>query len=265
MMTWSGGRRKLYAILNAREGDNWTLKVDDVLLSLLILLNVLAAILETVKPIHERYSAVFNGFELFSLAVFSLEYLLRVWVSVEAPGLEGRFKRLRFMATPVQVLDLVVLAPLFLPHFTTMDLRFLRLFRVLRSLRILKLSRYFDSLHAIGRVLKRQQEHLIVIFIALGVVITVASSVVYLVEHEAQPAVFSSIPATMWWAVATLSTVGYGDMFPVTTGGKACAAIISLCGIGIFALPAGVLASGFVEEIQSKKKPCCPHCHRELT
>ena len=86
-MTWSGGRRKLYAILNAREGDNWTLKVDDVLLSLLILLNVLAAILETVKPIHERYSAVFNGFELFSLAVFSLEYLLRVWVSLEAPGL----------------------------------------------------------------------------------------------------------------------------------------------------------------------------------
>lgn len=257
-------RKRMYQVLNSHNGDFWT-KVDDIFLSGLILLNVVACILETVKPINEQFQSLFLRFEIFSLAVFSAEYLLRVWVSIEDPALTGRFRRLEFMCRPIQVLDLFVLAPMFLPHFTSLDLRVLRLFRVLRSLRVLKLSRYFDSLHTIGRVLKKQREHLVIIFIALGVVLIVTSSMVYLIEHEAQPTVFSSIPATMWWAIATLTTVGYGDMYPITTAGKACAAFIALCGIGLFALPAGVMASGFIEEIQHKKRPtCCPHCSKEL-
>lgn len=257
-------RRRLYQILNSHDGHFWA-HVVDIPLSILILLNVAACILETVKPIHDRYSHAFNIFEVFSLAIFSVEYLLRVWVSVEDPTIIGRFRRLKFMCRPMQALDFFVLAPMFLPHFTTMDLRILRLFRVLRSLRVLKLTRYFDSLHMIGRVLKKQREHLVVICVALGVVLTVTSSIVFLIEHEVQPEVFSSIPATMWWAVTTLTTVGYGDMYPISAAGKACAAFIAVCGIGLFALPAGVLASGFIEEMQAKKKhTCCPHCSKEL-
>ncbi|MCZ7662877.1 MAG: potassium channel family protein [Thermoleophilia bacterium] len=148
-----------------------------------------------------------------------------------------------------------------------LDLRFLRALRLFRLLRVLKLARYSESLALLGRVFRAKKEELVVTLCAVLFLLFLASSFIYYVEHEAQPEAFSSIPAAMWWGVATLTTVGYGDVYPVTVAGKVLGAIVAMLGIGLFALPAGILASGFADEMRRKRTDetaMCPHCGRQI-
>ena len=157
--------------------------------------------------------------------------------------------------------------PFYLP-FLSVDLRVLRmfrLFRIMRIMRIAKLARYSESLQMLLRVVKSRREHLISAVFILLILLVVAASLMYYAEHDAQPKVFSSIPAAMWWAAATLTTVGYGDAYPVTAIGKVMAAIIAMLGIGMFALPTGILGAAFLEDLDSRKKnQRCPHCGKEI-
>jgi voltage-gated potassium channel len=146
------------------------------------------------------------------------------------------------------------------------DLRFLRALRLFRIFRIAKLGRYSSSVRLIGKVLSQKREELIVTGMIMGLLVVVSSSFMYFAENEAQPDKFPDIPSSMWWAIVTLTTVGYGDVHPVTPLGRVFAAIIAMLGIGMFALPAGILGASFMEELDRKKGQghVCPHCGKEL-
>lgn len=243
-------------------------RVFDTFIVGLILLNVAAMVIESVERIRLLVPTWFTAFEYFSVAVFSVEYVLRIWSSVEDPAYAKPFLgRLRFAIAPLAMVDLAAVLPFYLP-FLGVDLRVLRmfrLFRVMRIMRIAKLARYSDSLQMLLRVVKSRRDQLLGAVFILLILLIVAASLMYYAEHEAQPKVFSSIPAAMWWAAVTLTTVGYGDAYPITPIGKVMASMTAILGIGMFALPTAVLGAGFLEELASHKKTqCCPHCGKEI-
>ena len=220
----------------------------------LILLNVAAVVLESEASIAGRYGPLFETFGLFSILAFTAEYALRLWVSDLEPGRADPVGgRVRFALSPLAMIDLAVILPYYLPVVFP-DLRFLRGVRVFWLFRLLGMGRYSESMGTLERVIRAKKEELTVTFFAIVLFLTVASSIIYFLEHDVQPENFPSIPATMWWGLLTLTTIGYGDIYPVTTLGKIAGSLIIIIGVGMFALPTGILASGFVEEIQSRAK-----------
>lgn len=239
-------RRRTHEILeNARSGDELSFVVDVGLIAL-VTGNVLAVVLQSVDALDARYRDLFEGFERVSVAAFTAEYLLRIWSAAERAEEHGGAmrSRLRYVFSPMALADLAAIAPFYLSALFSVDLRFLR---ILRLLRVLKLTRYSGAMHRFGEVVRSQQSAFATAFALLLLVMIFASSVMYVVEHEAQPEAFASIPSAMWWAVCTLTTVGYGDVTPVTPMGKFVASLITLIGIGMVALPTSILASGFSE------------------
>ncbi len=265
-----GLRKRTYLFLNTTKEAGGISKAFNMFIVALILVNILAMVLESVEQIKAAAPRWFLLFEDFSVAVFSVEYVLRVWSCVEEPRYAGRvLGRLRFALTPLALVDLSAVLPFYLSLHA--DLRVMRIFRmvrmarVMRVMRVAKLGRYSESLQMLLRVVQSRWEQLLSSILILLILAVVSASLMFYAEHEAQPKAFSSIPAAMWWAVATLTTIGYGDIYPVTVIGKFMASIIAVLGIGMFALPTGILGSGFVEELDKNKKTrTCPHCGKEL-
>lgn len=231
----------------------------------LIAANVIAVMLETVDPIFEAFPTFFWWFEVVSVAVFTIEYLGRVWTAVEFDEYQGIISgRVRFASRFLLVIDLLAILPFYLTVFGVgIDLRFLRAIRLVRFLRLLKLARYSRSMLVFVVVFRNKKEDLVLAFFVNMLLLILASSMMYYIEHPHQPEVFSSIPETLYWGLITLTTVGYGDVVPVTLPGQFFAGIIALLGIGLFALPASILASGFMEEARSEhisEYAHCPHC-----
>jgi voltage-gated potassium channel len=230
-------------------GDRFGLIFDRFIIAL-ILLNILAITLETVASINASYENIFYYFEVFSVAVFTIEYLLRVWSCTEdkvndySNPITGRIK---YIMSPMAIIDLLAFLPFYLTMFFAIDLRILR---ILRMLRLLKLTRYSEALSVVWAVLTKQRRALTAAFFIMLVALLFTSSIIYLFEHKVQPEKFSSIPESMWWALATLTTVGYGDVTPITNGGKLFAGMTMILAIGLAALPIGVIATGFANEIQ---------------
>jgi voltage-gated potassium channel len=257
-------RWTVHRILDARARDTGLERSGNVVLGALILANVLAAILETVRPWRERYGAAFESFEALSVDVFIVEYVLRVWTCT----LDQRYRRpvigrLRYIVSPLALIDLAAIVPALLPGDVFLDLRFARAIRLVRMLRALKVARYSRTMQTFANVFRERTADLALIGIFLALLLVLSASLMYFAEHGTQPEVFSSIPAAMWWAVVTLTTVGYGDVYPMTPWGKCLGALIALIGIGFFALPAGILAAAFAEEVhksRSVETKSCPHC-----
>ena len=262
-------RRRLFRILELAESGDVPSKAFDIFILTLIVLNVLAVMLESVEGLASRYAGSFSRFEIFSVAVFTVEYVLRMWTCTAERQWRGAvLGRMRFMRTPLAIIDLMAVLPFYLPMFIPLDLRFLRVLRLFRLFRLLKVARYTESLRLMGVVVKRRKEELLVTLFVIVILLVLASSAMYLAENEAQPEKFSSIPTSMWWAVVTLTTVGYGDTYPVTLAGRVTGAIVALLGIGMIALPTGILGSGFIEELQRRRRKTnpqrCPHCGQPL-
>jgi len=260
-------RDRVFHLLEVEERDRGIEKALNGALAALIILNIAAVMLETVEDLHIAYRWVFAAFEIFSVSVFAAEYLLRLWACTVKPGFAHPvWGRLRYAVSPIALVDLAAILPSIVPG-GTVDLRFARAIRLVRLGRALKIARYSQSLHALGRVLRAKRSELAVTGFAALILLVCAASGIYFAEHEAQPRVFSSIPAALWWGVVTLTTVGYGDVFPVTPLGKTLAAVVAILGIGLFALPTGILAGGFAEDLQRQRegsrKPC-PHCGGDL-
>lgn len=258
-------RRRVWEILEvARPGDRTSARFD-VAIRVLIALNVVAVVLETVAALDAALHTFFVAFEAFSVVVFTVEYVLRVWSSVEAPSYRRPVRgRLRFAATPLAVIDLLAVLPSLLP-FLGLDLRILRGMRLFRLFRILKITRYSRSLRMIGRAFRRSKEELVITLSVAGLGVLIASSIMYYAEHGAQPDQFSSIPAAMWWGVVTLTTLGYGDIYPVTTLGRFMGGVFAITGILLIALPTAILGSAFVDEMRDKDAALpgdarCPTC-----
>ena len=255
-------------IFEIMEGEDRILaRIVDLFLLLWISLNVFVVLFESVTELNEDYGEIFQEFEIISVAIFSLEYILRLWVCTEREEFAGANGRLRYVVTPMALVDLAAILPFYLPLLFPFDARMLRLIRLVRLLRLLKVIRYSESLRIFTDVYRMKKSELAMVFMVILFLLVFASAVIYHVEHEAQPEAFSSIPAAMWWGVATLTTVGYGDIYPITPQGKFFGAIIALLGIGLFALPAGILGSGFVGALRRKasSKFYCPHCNEEIT
>jgi voltage-gated potassium channel len=239
-------------------------KLINLFLIILIITNVFAIILESDKSINAKYANEFMRFELFSVCIFSIEYCLRLWVCVEST----RFKesssikaRIHYIFSPIALIDLLAILPFFISLFFVIDLRYLRLIRVLR---LLKLTHYFKGFNIFLSVLKKELKSIVAAIMVMMFLIIIAASLMYSLESEAQPEVFGNILHSLWWAVVTMTTVGYGDVTPVTLLGKMVATFIMLIGVGLVALPAGMLAARFGEELSERKRNLDAHVKHAL-
>ncbi|MEX0299910.1 MAG: cyclic nucleotide-gated ion channel [Kordiimonas sp.] len=246
-------RRRTYDFLELGGFGGRAAASFEIVMVVMIMANVIAVALETVPSLWRRYEYWFELFDVFSVSIFSIEYCARVWASAEReiePG-EGSFRRrLRYIFSPLALIDLIAILPFYLAALFSVDLRALRIFRLLR---LLKLVRYSPALSSLGHVIYAERRALFAAFIVmLGLEIS-AATVMYMVERTAQPDAFGSIPDALWWALATLTTVGYGDVVPVTGAGKFVAGIVMVMGLAFYAIPIGIVASGFTDEVHRRE------------
>ncbi len=242
-------RHSIHDIIEVGRGDSHASQIFDSFLVLLILLNIAAFVAETVPSIHAAYGPWFFWFELFSVAIFTLEYLARLWTAVEIPFLSRMSPlqaRLTFMKRPYLIIDLLAILPFYLGQLVSIDLRILR---VLRLLRFFKLARYSPAMHTLVRVLSNERHTLMGAGLLLFAALLISATGMYYIEADAQPDKFGTIPDAAYWAMTTLTTVGYGDVTPITPLGKLWAMITMLCGLCILALPVAIIATGFSQEV----------------
>ena len=260
-------RKRLYLTLTPNEKGGVLEKIFEFVLILIIILNILAIVLDSVKDIDQQYKSYFKSFEVFSVMFFTIEYIARVYSIVENPKYQEPFRgRILYLTSTLAIIDLLAFLPFYVGFFL-IDLRFLRLFRLMVLFRMFKIARYLHALNIFKHVLKDRKEQLLLSFFFILFILVIISFVMFYTEHHAQPDKFSSIPATMWWGISTLTTVGYGDMIPITPLGKFLSGIFAIAGVGLLALPVGILSSGFFSEMQNtekKKSIKCPHCGKEI-
>jgi len=261
-------KRKVHILLHPELGESKADKFVNIFIITLIVLNVLAVMIETIDPIHIKYKLYFDWFDKISVYIFTVEYVLRVWSCTHDPRYKGSIRgRIKYILTPGALIDLLAFSPYYLHAFLKFDLRMLRILRLMRFFRLFRLTAYTKSAQMIFNVFRSRLNELVLSFIMVLFLIIIASCLLYFAEHTAQPDSFSSIPATIWWAVVTLTTTGYGDMSPHTTIGKILAGTIMLTGVALFALPAGIITVGFLEEFRFNKKyrgHNCPHCGKPI-
>ena len=273
-------KTRVYEIVSsAQEGDRISFWFDMAIIGF-IMLSVVELVLATVPGMLIRHLWLFFAVEIITAVVFSIEYFLRMWSCTADPRYQKPVAgRIRYALTPLVLIDLISILPYYLPLIIPgANFAFLRTLRVFR---FFKLGRYSRSFRIMIKVLERNRESLFGTVFIIMVVLIIAAALMYQIEFSAQPEVFSSIPESMWWGIVTIATIGYGDMVPITPMGKALGFVISLIGIGLFALPAGILASGFSEVIKEEEEKrkgttsrqtgtstdeyqICPHCGREI-
>lgn len=246
---------RIYETLEkGKDGDKLSRGFDIFIMSLIIV-NVLLVIASTEQAFYSSNKGWVDLFEVISVIIFSIEYFLRLLTCTYNPKYSHPvWGRIRYIFSFNGLVDLLAILPFYLPLIVTVDGRFLRVLRLFRLLRLFKMGRYSTAFALIIKVIRDRKEELIISLTMLVVILIFASSFMYYIEHEAQPEAFSSIPETMWWGVATLTTVGYGDVYPITPLGRILGAFIAVLGIGIFALPAGIIASGFESELSKRRK-----------
>lgn len=250
-------RQFVFRVLETAKDDDKTSRAVDIALMTLIAASVIAIILESVPAIEARFRAELYWFEVITVAVFSVEYLLRVWSAVEMDKRQPMhpvYARIRYMVSFHAIVDLLAILPFYVltfGAFGTVDMRFLRAFRLLR---VLKLTRYSAAMNMLIVTITENGRALLASFLILVTVMLLAASGMYYFERAAQPVAFGSIPAAMWWAFSTLTTVGYGDVTPVTNGGKVFGALITVIGIGMVALPTSILASGYSQQLKIRER-----------
>lgn len=256
----------MFAILHKPEPGNILARYANYFLAALILVNAMAVAIESMPGLRLEWGVLIARVEAVSTALFVIEYVARSWVCVE----QGRFShpvlgRLRYALRPLSLLDLIAIVT----YWTPWDLRFLRVARLVRLLKVLHLHEFEAALERLSGSLHRRRELLIVSVTLMLFCVYVSSGMLYHLEHARQPEIFSSIPATFWWACATFTTVGYGDMAPVTTFGRICAGLISVFGIGVFALPGAIITAAIIESSAATESPAsglvceaCGHQHK---
>jgi len=218
----------------------------------LIFISILNLMLSTVASFQNEYGYIIKSIRHIIMPVFVLEYLLRLYASGSLEKYKGITGKLNYMLSPYAVIDLLAILPYILLH-TGFNSAFIRSLRLLRIFRLFRVKKYASFIQQMKNIMENIKEELIVLLFYTIILLVVLSFAIYELENEAQPEVFTNIFQTMWWAVATLTTVGYGDMYPITTMGKIITAFITIIGIAFVAIPGGMFASEFMSEINKEK------------
>lgn len=245
-------RRRTYDIIDVGAREPHLSRAFDTIIVTLIVLNIIAFVLETVPHIQSQWGTALRWFEVFSVMIFTAEYAARIWTAVEVPflaRLSPARARLSLAKRPALLIDLAAIVPFYLGSLFGVDLRALR---ALRLLRFLKLSRYSPAMYTLIRVLANERRALLGAGLLLATALLFTSTTMYYLEGEAQPDKFGSVPDAAWWAIATLTTVGYGDVTPVTTLGRMFAGMTMVVGLCILALPVAIIATGFAQELSRR-------------
>ena len=261
-------KRRVYDVLEYSESGDKVGKAFDVFIMTLIIINVIMVIVDTfdIPPNVQRLS---RCIEIVSVIIFTIEYVLRLWTcdikDLQKPAV---ISRLKYVFSFMAIIDLLAILPFYLPMFISIDLRVLRMLRIIRLLRVFKINRYTTALNTVATVFKNKASQLISSMAIVLLLMLIASVIMYNVEHDAQPDQFKNVFQAMWWAVATLTTVGYGDIYPVTVLGKLLSAVIAFLGIGLVAVPTGIITAGFSEMVgkdtANDEKLYCPYCGHKL-
>ena len=268
-------RKRVFQVIQPATAEGETAsRIFDLLITTLVFVSILSIFVMTFD-LSEETNRVLNWIERISVIIFSVEYLLRIWTAdLLYPDSSPWRARLRYIVSGMAIIDLVSILPFYLPMLLPVNLIGIRAIRLVRLLRIFKLNRYSEALTSIVEVLHRKYREMLVSIFFVFMLLVVASLLIYYAEHDAQPDKFTNAFSGLWWAVATLTTVGYGDIYPVTTLGRILGAVIALTGIGMVAVPTSILSAGFVEQLShgdsdaEEKAPepprYCPHCGKKL-
>lgn len=261
-------KTRIYNLIRDDDENDLSSNIFDGIIITLIIVNVILVIAQTFS-LPAAVETVFYYIELVSVIIFTIEYVLRVWTSdLMRPEIRPLKARLRYIFSFMAIIDILSILPFYLPFLLPIDLRVLRILRVLRLFRVFKFNRYTTALSVIATVFKRKKSQLLSSIFVVLLLMVIAAVLMYNVESTAQPEAFSNAFSSLWWAVATLTTVGYGDIYPVTALGKLLSAVIALLGIGLVAVPTGIISAGFTEligeEKENEKKDFCPYCGHRL-
>jgi len=262
-------RKKVYCIVYNHHSNNKWGAVFDSFIILLVIINMLIIIAETFSGLPGWTFTDLSYLEVFIVIVFTIEYLLRLWTCIYIyPDMPHAMARIKYIFSPMAVIDLMSFLPFYLTLISPLDLTILRMLRVLRLLRILKINRYITALGSIGAVLRKKHHQLVSSMIVVLIMMVMASILMYSIENIAQPDKFINAFSGLWWAISTVTTVGYGDIYPITIPGKIIGSVIALLGIGLVAVPTGIISSGFIEVVKEndneEKKHFCPYCGKKI-
>ena len=244
-------RVRVYEAIGEDAPASWAKTGARLLQLAVIVVSVGAVSFETVGPVAERYARLFLGIEITAVLLLTAEYALRIWIAPEQePGQTDAWgARRRYLGSALGVIDLVAILPAFLTLLVPMPADWLR---VLRLARLLKVARHAPGISLFAAVIRNERRPLLAALVVVMVLLVLESGIMFVLEREAQPQAFASIPHAMWWAIVTIATVGYGDVTPVTPLGRVFAGVVMIIGIAMFAVPAGILASGFAAEIRKR-------------
>jgi voltage-gated potassium channel len=245
-------RRRVHVVLDGGAHDRATRFVHRALIAL-VALSVLSVILESVPEYDRQFRRLFLAVEYLAVGVFTVEYLLRLWSAPEHTPYSDRTPmgaRLAFVRSGSAIIDLLTILPVYISFFFAADLR---VFIILRLLRFFKLARYSAGIRTLVAVMEAERKALLATGILLFGAILFSASAIHIAEHEAQPENFGSIPAAMWWAIVTITTVGYGDVTPITLAGRVIASVTMVTGYVMLGLPVGIVATAFAEEIHRRE------------
>ncbi len=240
-------KKRIYDIIQIGNVGDWPSRLFDIFITVVIFVSVTAAILSTYSELS-RYEGILDAIELVTVIIFTVEYILRLWTAdIMYPGKSGLMSRLTFAFSVTGIVDFLTFFPYYLPIVFPAGIVAFRVFRVIRIFRLFKINSRYDAFNVIIDVLKEKRKQIFSSVIMVLILMVASSLCMYSMEHEAQPDKFKNAFSGIWWSTSTLLTIGYGDIYPVTVGGKIMAIVISFLGVGMVAIPTGIISAGFVE------------------
>ena len=240
-------KKRIFDIIQIGSGKDFVSKFFDIFIAIVIIVSLAGTILSTFAE-FKKYEAVLEVIELVSVIIFTIEYILRLWTANYLyPMKKGISSRLAFIFSASGLIDLITFFPYYLPIVFPAGAVAFRIFRVIRILRLFKINTRYDAFSVILDVLKEKRKQIFSSVVMVLILMVASSLCMYSLEHEAQPGKFKNAFSGIWWSTSTLLTIGYGDIYPVTVGGKIMAIIISFLGVGMVAIPTGIISAGFVE------------------
>lgn len=252
---WLQRRRRISEIIEVGTAGDWVSKGYDLLSTLIVIINISVTVLYTFDSMEERFGDVLLLMEAFTVFFFAVDYCLRVWTArFTYPTIPEKRAIRKYMLSFTGLIDLLSWLPYYLPVFFPAGAAVFRMLRVVRIFRLFQVNTYYDSLNIIGEVISSKRQQLMSSVFIILVLMMASSLCMYSLEHEAQPEVFSNAFSGIWWSVSTLLTVGYGDIYPITDWGKFMGIIISFLGVGMVAIPTGIISAGFVDQYSRLKR-----------